>query len=432
MHDKISQSFSTPKDLLFRAKPLIGNRIPRIRCNRSHKLSISAVLSVPSQGTTSRNNVTDLDAKRSFRSRNAERSQSKSAAEEDRQCLCLVNEDGIRLTLTQKGRLTVWDDEAGSLVAQANLHLPPYCSNIAPIIINDHQNGSAIVRWSTPSLSPLAELHITPTHSSTPPSTSSSWSKNLSRGFVLDFLVNSTAMPSSSGAEIAIHLEPSGYWFGGGHFIRQVWPLNNAALEVGPWYAFDNGPNGVNTLLGPHWMTSGGLLVAVDPDTPYLHVGMNAPLHSKRGWTPRKWGVGIQNAARELLPLTQEHARVSRNGTDGLLRIQARSSYQDHKMIHPLKEWGRHHHHQQQVTHSSETVSDDDLARDSHVVHSTASSMLSVRVALCATENAAEACKMALNTLSPPKQVRGVFSFVANHVYASTFIKSYSHFPFHD
>jgi len=209
-----------------------------------------------------------------------------------------------------------------------------------------------------------------------------SWSQELSRGFVIDYKVASTNAPIG-GAEIAVHLEPSGYWFGGGHFIRQMWPLNDAALEVGPWYAFDNGPNGVNNLLGPHWMTSGGLLVSVDPDTPFLHVGMNAPMDDKRSWVPRKWGVGIQNAARELLPLTQAHGRVARAGCDGLLRVQARASYQDKGMVHPLKEWRP------------------DVGEAVHAQHD----MVSIRVALCATANAAEACKMALNTLSPPKMV---------------------------
>ena len=88
--------------------------------------------------------------------------------------------------------------------------------------------------------------------------------------------------------------------FGGGHLIRQLWPLNQAALELGPWYAFDNGPNGLNNIAGTHWVTSKGLLVMIDPDLPFLHVGMNAPLAKKK---QRKWGVGIQNMGREHLPL---------------------------------------------------------------------------------------------------------------------------------
>ncbi len=37
--------------------------------------------------------------------------------------------------------------------------------------------------------------------------------------------------------------------------MRQLWPLNRASLETGPFYPFDNGPNGVNTLVAPQWLT---------------------------------------------------------------------------------------------------------------------------------------------------------------------------------
>lgn len=37
--------------------------------------------------------------------------------------------------------------------------------------------------------------------------------------------------------------------------MRQLWPLNRASLETGPYYPFDNGPNGVNTLVAPQWLT---------------------------------------------------------------------------------------------------------------------------------------------------------------------------------
>ena len=37
--------------------------------------------------------------------------------------------------------------------------------------------------------------------------------------------------------------------------MRQLWPLNRASLEIGPHLPFDNGPNGVNTLVGPQWLT---------------------------------------------------------------------------------------------------------------------------------------------------------------------------------
>lgn len=154
--------------------------------------------------------------------------------------------------------------------------------------------------------------------------------------------------------------------------------------QVGPWYSFDNGPTGQNNLLGPHWYTSNGLLVAFDPDTPYLHVGFNAPSQENLS---RKWGVGIQNATRELLPLTLKHGRIVRNGSDGLLRIQSRRSYEDSTVHHPLKYFS-----------SSSSMSSIDCEAES----CTMGDCLSVRVALCTSKNAAESVRMALSTLQPP------------------------------
>ena len=64
--------------------------------------------------------------------------------------------------------------------------------------------------------------------------------------------------------------------------------------QVGPFFPFDNGPNGTNTLLAPNWMTTAGLLVLANPDTPFLHVGLNAPvLGPHDGWIQRSWGTGV-------------------------------------------------------------------------------------------------------------------------------------------
>jgi hypothetical protein len=73
-------------------------------------------------------------------------------------------------------------------------------------------------------------------------------------------------------AELVIDLASAGHFYGGGHLMRQHWPLNKGAWEVGPHYPFDNGPNGLNTLAASHFVTSSGALVMADPDTPYLHV----------------------------------------------------------------------------------------------------------------------------------------------------------------
>ena len=169
------------------------------------------------------------------------------------------------------------------------------------------------------------------------------WCAKLSSGFVLDFEVNPGACerPSRAMAEIATELEPSGEWFGGGHLMRQHWPLNRGCWEVGPHYPFDNGPHGVNTLVASHFVSSGGLAVLADPETPYFHVGLNAPLPSP--WdhvaSDRSFGVGIQNAARLTLPMTHDEDRFG----DGLLRLQARSAFHrgrgPFKMDHPMIGW---------------------------------------------------------------------------------------------
>ena len=141
-----------------------------------------------------------------------------------------------------------------------------------------------------------------------------------------------------SQAQLTFDLAPSGHWYGGGHLMRQHWPLNAASWDVGPHYPFDNGPNGLNTLVGHHWVTSGGALVMTDPDTPYLHVGMNAapPGRTWLGGEFQKlaWGVGIQNFTRQILPLP-----ASERPGDGLLRLQARETYQTSRIEHPLGKW---------------------------------------------------------------------------------------------
>lgn len=149
-------------------------------------------------------------------------------------------------------------------------------------------------------------------------------------------------------------------------------------------------------MLGPHWYTSDGLLVAYDPDTPYLHVGFNAPIKENRS---RHWGVGIQNATRELLPLTLKHGRIVRNGSDGLFRIQSRKNYQDSNVHHPLKHFSSTSSISSIDTSSTSMSS---LDSESLVKPGEIPDCVSISVALCASSNAAESVKMALSTLRPP------------------------------
>jgi hypothetical protein len=188
---------------------------------------------------------------------------------------------------------------------------------------------------------------------------------------------------SSGVAEICLDMEQSGMWFGGAHLIKQAWPLNDACLEVGPYYPFDNGPNGVNTLCGNQWVTSNGLLVMVDADTPFLHVGMNAIERGFLGLRSlrRAWGVGIQNAVREELPRTDSWA----NRGDGLLRLQARDSFECRRVRHPLSDWMP-----QRLPRLVEQVAEDVLEKLPGEVATFVEDRLFVDSRLAAAEQAAE------------------------------------------
>jgi hypothetical protein len=61
------------------------------------------------------------------------------------------------------------------------------------------------------------------------------WNESLEGGFVLDFAVNAelTAEPEHAMAELKVDMEESGDWFGGGHLMKQHWPLNLGCWEAG-------------------------------------------------------------------------------------------------------------------------------------------------------------------------------------------------------
>ena len=174
------------------------------------------------------------------------------------------------------------------------------------------------------------------------------WTDNLTSGFILDYVVQTSEENEYSVemAEIVTDVESSGKWFGGGHFVRQEWPLNGACQEVGPHYPFDFGPHGINTLVSNHWVTSTGFAIVADPETSFFHVGLNAPKENTffEALTPngsrRKFHTGVANILRPTaLPLTSQ----SRQG-DGKLRLQSRSGYCDSKygafsQEHPLVGW---------------------------------------------------------------------------------------------
>ena len=251
------------------------------------------------------------------------------------------------------------------------------------------------------------------------------WNEGLEHGFVLDFSVflSKLSDPDHASAEIAVDLATSGDWFGGGHLMRQHWPLNSGCWEVGPHYPFDNGPNGVNTLVSTHWVSSRGAAVLCDPDTPYLHVGLNAPVSNmwdNLGGSNRAFGVGIQNATRHVLPMdcTRHDPDGSGREGDGALRLQARSRFAKGKgafqMDHPMIGWESSFDSYDEAldTYDFSGSFDDDSFIEPHVEKSlerkklkhseVTNRCLSMRVALCALPDVRAATETCLATLPRP------------------------------
>ncbi|GBG63182.1 hypothetical protein CBR_g36951 [Chara braunii] len=281
-----------------------------------------------------------------------------------------------RLELRQFRRKTGKEE----LVVHGQLKLPPHSSSspeFCKMVVPEDEGGIVVVKWSED-----AVLRVVPAGSrkmakvAQSENGSRAWTENLEEGFVLDFTVRRCKGVLEM-AEVTLDIRSAGHWFGGGHFMKQHWPLNRGAFEVGPFFPFDNGPNGLNTLATPQWVTSKGLLVLADADIPFLHVGMNAPRPGPYdGWIQRSWGVGVQNLSKEYLPLT------CRGNGDGMLRLQARHSYKCHRMNHPLHDW---------IPNLSEFHESSDGTRK-----------LTVRFALCAHQNVRDATMAALGTLKKP------------------------------
>lgn len=102
----------------------------------------------------------------------------------------------------------------------------------------------------------------------------------------------------------------------------QQWPLNVAMLPVGPVYPFDNGPNGICTVVQGNLFSSMGAALRIDGAT---YLGINASKKSE----VFKWGVGVANFDRKLLP------QIDDGSGDGHITIQATTSYDSTNVEHP-------------------------------------------------------------------------------------------------
>lgn len=127
-------------------------------------------------------------------------------------------------------------------------------------------------------------------------------------------------------------------WFGFGHLMNHLWPLNESALLLSPAFPFDNCPTGLSTLLDLTFVTASGALMTVHDDSPGLHVGINSPIpHTARMVSPYVWTVGLDalHMNREVLPRRTEVA------SPRMLTFQSRQAY-DHS--HLKHSWSEHVH----------------------------------------------------------------------------------------
>ena len=79
---------------------------------------------------------------------------------------------------------------------------------------------------------------------------SDAWCRNIADGLLLEV---SAPMEDSGAAELTVKLcdvADEDHWYGGSHLLKQLWPLERAKIEMGPFYPFDHGPNGVGNVLG--------------------------------------------------------------------------------------------------------------------------------------------------------------------------------------
>eukprot|EP00227_Mantoniella_beaufortii_P007003 CAMPEP_0197615180 /NCGR_PEP_ID=MMETSP1326-20131121/59900_1 /TAXON_ID=1155430 /ORGANISM="Genus nov. species nov., Strain RCC2288" /LENGTH=620 /DNA_ID=CAMNT_0043184061 /DNA_START=140 /DNA_END=1999 /DNA_ORIENTATION=+ len=293
----------------------------------------------------------------------------------------LVSDGGSTLKVRGDGTLTLLGPGPGATPQPLSISLPSSATTSSSaasaaspagtgaLLAVDWPGGVRLVVW--PASSSAAH---DPAGKFTP------WAGGISEGFLLELTVPAEVPPSSypagiptAAAELKVDLAAGGRWYGGAHMLRQLWPLDRAEWEVGPLYPFDHGPNGLGSVVGAHWVSSGGTLVAVDPRTPMLHAGLNAPSAPRPASDPRFFGVGIQHLTQVVLPdedtATAAAAQVAalgrpgllatlgggggvggggsggavnggQGGGDGMLRLQARATWDDPGTLHPWQQAG--------------------------------------------------------------------------------------------
>jgi myogenesis-regulating glycosidase len=95
---------------------------------------------------------------------------------------------------------------------------------------------------------------------------------------------------------------------------------------------FDNGPSGICTLFKPTLITGSGVAIICDEqESPNLHVSLNAARANIAAKEPYKWGLGIANFDRKILPRWATERQGDCNFT-----LQSRRAYDWPHVIHPL------------------------------------------------------------------------------------------------
>jgi myogenesis-regulating glycosidase len=149
-------------------------------------------------------------------------------------------------------------------------------------------------------------------------------------GSIDAFDVQVVAAADARSVQADFSLDDLGPTFGLGHLMMQHWPMQNGALELGPFYAFDNGPSGLCTLAVPTVISGSGFAIICDDTSPCLHLSLNAAGANVAARTPLKWGVGVANFDRQVLPRP-----ASERKGDGLLTLQSRAAYDWPHVCHP-------------------------------------------------------------------------------------------------
>ena len=325
-----------------------------------------------------------------------------------------LKDGNARLRVCSDGRVSLFyahynGEEASNweLVSSSYVTVPPGCNRIGKIV--SARIDECLVEFYSESNELVSTLKIKALSN---PAQDLEWTKNLSSGFIVDYEVKTFEGNEFSVemAEIVTDVESAGKWFGGGHFVRQEWPLNGACLEVGPHYPFDFGPHGINTLVSNHWVTSKGLAIVADPETTFFHVGLNAPKENTffEAWTPngsrRKFHTGVANILRpQALPLTSK-MRVG----DGKLRLQSRSGFCDSKygafsQEHPLVGWRNN-----EETHPIGNLAleqKNNSALNKNNGGSNKKKICTMRVALLAKKNVREATENVLESMPKPTKI---------------------------